>query len=510
MSRTAWLSTGAALALLAVAGCTSVDRAGGDTAGEDALREFYQQEVTWQECGEGFECATYQVPLDYAEPDGERLDIAVRRLPAAAEDAVGSLVVNPGGPGGSGVDYVGAADQIVSEEVRERFDMVGFDPRGVGRSAPVECLDEDGLDDFFGAEVDTEDGDADMTEVTDSGLEELEELNQEFVEACERNSGELMMHLETANVARDMDVLRGVLGDDGLSYLGKSYGTAIGAHYADQFPDRVRALVLDGAVPPETDPLEMSVQQAGGFETALRAFMADCLGEENCPLGEPGDDVDDGVAELADLLADAARDPLDSTLDDGREVNRARAELGVTAAMYQEDLWPRLRTALADAFDGDGTGLLELGDRLYDRRPDGNYENMSAALISVNCSDYASPRDIESYEEASAEAAEESPLFGASFAWGALPCAYWPEEAVAEPAELTGEGADPVLVVGTTRDSATPYEWSEELAARLDSGVLLTRDGDGHTGYQRGNECVDAAVDAYLLETEVVEDGTVC
>ncbi len=509
MSRTAWVGTAASLVLL-VTGCTGAG-SDEDTAGEGALQDFYQQQITWEECGdEGFECATYEVPLDYEDPDGERLEIAVRRLPAAGDAAEGSLVVNPGGPGGSGFDYAAAADTIVSEEVRERFDIVGFDPRGVGRSAPVECLETAELDEYLGADVDTEDSDADLSEVTDSGVAELAQINQEFVDACEENSGEEMMHLGTANVARDMDVLRELLGDEGLSYLGKSYGTSIGAHYADQFPDRVRALVLDGAVLPDLNALEVSVQQAGGFETALRAFVADCLDGGECPLGEPSDDVDSGVGELDDLLADAARDPLDNTVGDDRAVNRARAEMGVMAAMYEENLWPRLRSALSDASDGDGTGLLELGDQLHDRRPDGNYENMSAALISVNCSDYPSPRDVEDYEDAAAEAAEESPVFGASLAWGALPCAYWPEEAVAEPTELTGAGADPVLVVGTTRDSATPYEWSRELADRLESGVLLTRDGDGHTGYRQGNDCVDSAVDDYLLEETVVEDGTEC
>ncbi len=420
--------------------------------------------------------------------------------------------MNPGGPGGSGYDYADAAAKAVSQPVRERFDVVGFDPRGIGRSTPIECLDRQALDDYLGAEVDTESEDADLSEVTDTGLEELERLNREFVEACRENSGDLMLHLETANVARDMDVLRGVLGDEGLSYIGKSYGSYIGTHYADLFPERVRALVLDGALQPGMDQLEMSVQQAQGFETALRAFVEDCLGQRDCPLGDTGaeGDVDSGVAEIAGLLADAAENPLENRLGDGREVNRARAGMGLMAALYSESLWPRVRSALADAFDGDGTALLELADRLYDRHPDGDYENMTAALVSVNCSDHPSPRDIGSYQEAAAEAAEESPLFGPGLAWGALPCAYWPEEAIDEPRELDAAGADPILVIGTTRDSATPYRWAENLAGHLDSGVLLTRDGDGHTAYRTGDACIDEAVDAYLLDTRIVEDGTVC
>ncbi|MDA8369007.1 MAG: alpha/beta hydrolase [Nocardiopsaceae bacterium] len=491
-------------------GCAGGPVGGDEPEGDAALAEFYGQDVEWERCEGEFECGTFEVPLDYADPGGERLEIAVKRLPASGGDAERSLVINPGGPGGSGYDYVSAAADVISEPVRARMDVVGFDPRGVGRSAPVTCLDAAGLDEYFGAEFDSEDGDSDPTEVTEGGLDELEQANREFVEGCRENSGELMMHLGTANVARDMDVLRGVLGDERLTYLGKSYGTYIGAQYADQFPGRVRALVLDGALDPTMDQLEMSVQQASGFETALRAFVEDCLGQQDCPLGGPGDDVDDGLERIAGLLEDAGREPLANRTGDGREVNRARAELGLLASLYSESRWPQARAALTDAFDGDGTALLRLGDALYDRGPDGDYENSTAALVAVNCSDHPSPRDIGDYEEAAAEAAEESPLFGPSLAWGALPCAYWPEEAVAEPEKMDAPGAAPILVVGTTRDSATPYEWAQGLASGLESGVLLTYEGDGHTAYRRGSACVDVAVDAYLLEEEVPEGGKVC
>ncbi|MFC4563841.1 alpha/beta hydrolase [Nocardiopsis mangrovi] len=509
MNTTRWArgAVPAVLAALLAAGCAPAPSGGPEGEEGDPLAEFHGQEISWEECDAGFECGAFEVPLDYEDPGGPRLEIAVKRLPAAGARE-GSLVVNPGGPGGSGYDYAGSATGIVSEQVRERYDVVGFDPRGVGRSSPVTCLDREDLDDFLGAEYDSEDGD--VAELTDEGLRQVEQGNREFVDACWESSGDLMPHMGTADVARDMDVLRAVLGDDRLTYLGKSYGTYIGTLYADLFPDRARALVLDGAVDPSVNQLELSVQQASGFETALRAFITDCLRRSDCPLGGPDDTVESATERIEGLLSGAAREPLRNDLGDGREVNRTRAETGIVAALYSESFWPQVRTALADAFEGDGTALLRLGDRLYDRDSERAYENSTAALVAVNCADHPSPRDIDAYEEAAAEAAAESPIFGPTLAWGALPCAYWPQEAVAEPAPLTGAGADPILVVGTTRDPATPYAWSEALAGRLESGVLLTREGDGHTAYRTGDACVDAAVDAYLLDGEVPEDGTVC
>ncbi|GAA3745567.1 pimeloyl-ACP methyl ester carboxylesterase [Spinactinospora alkalitolerans] len=507
MNRTGPAGCALAIALLA-AGCGG----GAQEEPADPLALFYEQEISWEECEGELECATLEVPLDYAEPEGERLDIAVMRLPAVGGgDPAGSLVINPGGPGGSGLDYVRAASGVVSEQVRREFDVVGFDPRGVGESSPLVCLERADLDEYLGGQVESEDGDGDATEVTPEGLEELEESNREFVEACEARSGDLLPHVGTADVARDVDVLRAALGDDRLTYLGKSYGTYIGALYAERFPERVRALVLDGAMDPGLDQLEMGVQQAEGFTTALHAFVEDCLARPDCPLSEgPDTTVRQGVDRLAGLLEQAGEEPLRSTLGDGREANRARLEMGVLAALYSDRYWPQVREGIDDAFDGDGTALLELGDLLYGREPGGDYENATAALVAVNCADHRSPRDIGAYEEAAAEAAEASPLFGPSMAWGALPCAYWPEEAVSEPVEVDGAGADPILVVGTTRDSATPYHWAESLAAALDSGVLLTREGDGHTAYRMGNACVDQAVDTYLLSARAPEDGMVC
>ncbi|MFB9803624.1 alpha/beta hydrolase [Streptomonospora salina] len=508
----------AALALAAAAaGCTGSggdarpEASGSADAPDGAPARFYGQRIDWRDCGgDGAQCGTVAVPLDYGEPAGERLEIAVQRIPATGNDPAGSLVVNPGGPGGSGFEYAETAARRFGDSVRERFDIVGFDPRGVERSSPITCLGRSAMDDFIAVDFTGRDGASDPAAVSGEGLDELARLNRGFVDGCREHSGELVMHMGTEEVARDVDVLRSALGDDELTFLGKSYGTYLGAHYADMFPDRVRALVLDGAMDPSAGIVELGMRQAEGSEVALRSFIADCLEHADCPLGSEGDGVEPAVDKLSGLLDEAGREPLHSDLDDDRRAGRSWLELGIHSALYSESSWPKLRTALGEAFDGDGTRLLRMGGELYNRDDADAYTNYTSALVTVNCSDRQSPRDIDAFADAAERADATSPLFGASLTWGGMTCAYWPKEAVPEPEPLDAPGAPPILVVGTTRDSATPYEWAENLAAELESGVLLTRDGDGHTAYGRGSDCVDEAVDAYLLRTEPPEEGTVC
>nr|WP_236539236.1 alpha/beta hydrolase [Spiractinospora alimapuensis] len=491
-----------------IAGCAAPPPDSGSTPGEspEDLTGFYEQELTWDSCGGGFECAWFEVPLDYDNPGEETVEIAVRRLPASGDDPVGSLVVNPGGPGGSGVDYVGQSLSTMSPELLTEFDVVGFDPRGVGYSEPLECLDTAGVDAYLGAGiVPEEDG-----SLTEASRTELDERNAEFIAGCEAELGEDLRHLGTANVARDMDILRELLGDERLSYLGKSYGTYLGTHYAARFPENVRAAVLDGAVDPTLSSLEMGTQQAEGFQTALEAFVADCVDQRDCVLGAESDGTPEGaMAELEEFVAGTAEEPLENGLGDGREVNATWTELGLLSALYNEASWPVVRDALTAAYDGDGTELLRLADNLYGRSHDGPYENMTSVLVSVNCIDRPGTEDVDTIQDAANRAAEESPIFGPSLAWGAHVCTDWPGT---EPVEqdFSAVGAAPLLVVGTTRDPATPHVWAERLAGELESGVLLTYDGDGHTAYRMGDPCVDAAVDEYLIEGRPPADGTVC
>ncbi|MFS2295385.1 MAG: alpha/beta hydrolase [Actinomadura sp.] len=483
---------------LAAAGCNGDEDTASPSAVPAGLESFYEQKPSWKDCEDGFECTTVEVPLDYSKPSGDKLGISVIRLPAQdSSDRIGSLLTNPGGPGGSGVDFVRQAGRAFGADLRNRFDIVGFDPRGVAGSDPVRCNTGAQLDDFFSTDATPDD---------ERETRALRAEGEEFAKNCETKAADKLPHVGTANAARDMDVLRAALGDDKLTYYGASYGTYLGAFYAEQFPKNVRALVLDGAVDPTLSSTDLLIEQAKGFETALRAFAEDCVAN-GCPLGDSADAV---ITRIGDLLDDIDKKPLTSTRDD-RKVTESLAVMGIARSLYVKEYWLVLRQALTKAInDSDGTILLGLADEMVDRKADGTYSNQTDANMAVNCVDKPTPQNLAAYGKAAAEAEKSAPRFGPFVVWGGVPCVYWPTQSAPEPKPLTANGADPILVVGTTRDPATPYKWSENLADQLSSGVLLTFEGDGHTAYLQGNACITKAVDDYLVTTDPPEKGTTC
>ncbi len=452
------------------------------------LASFYDQQVQWEPCEGGFECGTVEVPIDYDDPGGQSIALAVNRLPAGG-DAIGSLVLNPGGPGASGVEYAKQAVGQFGTDVLESYDLVGFDPRGVGGSAPLDCLDTAGVDELLASDPNPD---------SEAEVADVQELFADFGEACIEDAGALLEHLSTTVVARDLDVIRAALGDEELYYLGGSYGTLIGALYAEQFPDRVGRLVLDGAVDPSLDLEEVNLVQAEGFETALRSYVEACVAQPACPLG---DDLEEGITRVQDFLTDLDEDPLPTGSD--RELTESLALYGIALPLYAPQLWTTLDQALTQAFEGDGATLLALADAYWRRTPDGYTENIAQVLYAVNCVDDPTDITVDEIEESIPRFEQVSPTFGRTFAWSQLACAQWPVEPAEPMPTIDGQGADPILVIGTTRDPATPYESAVALADQLESGVLLTREGDGHTAYGQGNSCIDSTVDDYLV------DGTV-
>jgi pimeloyl-ACP methyl ester carboxylesterase len=471
------------------------------------LQPYYGQKLSWHGCDSGFECTTFKVPLDYDHPGaagGGDLTLSAVRKQATGQGAprLGSLLVNPGGPGGSAVDYAEYAALTYPAVVRAAYDIVGVDPRGVARSAPVRCLTDAQMDAY--TQVNT-------TPDNQAGVDALVSADKNFAQACQKQSGSLLGHVSTVESARDMDVLRALLGDAKLHYVGKSYGTFLGATYAGLFPTRVGTMVLDGALNPSLNAQQLNAQQAGGFEVAFNAFAADCVKRPGCALGN-------GTVQQADQKLDAFFKSLDANplqTGDPRNLDEALGMTGVISAMYDPAQWPDLRLALADAIgNGNGKGLLALSDQYYERDPSGHYSNLMYANAAVNCLDLppaaTSPDQVRQQLPAYQKA---SPQFGASLAWGGLTCAYWPVKATGAPHVVPARGAAPILVVGTTRDPATPYAWAQGLAQQLDSGTLLTFDGDGHTAYARnpgGSACIDEAVNRYLLQGTVPAKGTVC
>lgn len=469
-----------------------------DTEGvaENLLR-FYGQTLTWTECGTGFDCTDVTAPLDWENPGDGEITLSVIRHQASGT-AKGSLLTNPGGPGASGVDLIqNSLDYAVGADLIANYDVIGFDPRGVGRSTAVTCFDAAGMDDYLYSIPAAPRGTAEWET-------ELLASHKKFAEACEANSNGILPFITTINAARDMDLIRGVLGDKKLNYLGYSYGTFLGATYAELYPERAGRLVLDGAIDPAVSGLEVGATQAIGFESALRAYMKSCLDSGKCPFNGS---VDEAMTDLGALLASVDASPLKN--GDGRRMGADALMTGIIAALYSEDSWSYLTEALNGALQGDPSIAFQLAD-FYNGRENGAYaDNSSEAFRAYNCMDYPVEDDPAAEAASTAKIAEGAPTI-AKYWDGPDSCSVWPYPPTGTRGEIHAKGAGPILVVGTTNDPATPYEWSESLAKQLDEGVLITRVGEGHTGYNKGNTCVDKAVEAFFLDDTVPENGLRC
>ncbi|AIY02907.1 hypothetical protein ART_3308 [Arthrobacter sp. PAMC 25486] len=503
------LTAAAAILGLLLSACTVVapdkpaqtlqTSAGPEIVGEvpPELAGFYTQAVTWTSCNGGFQCAEVEVPLDYAKPDKDSIALSVIRLPATGK-RLGAMLVNPGGPGGSGVNMVkDGAKSYFSSKLRGAYDVVGFDPRGVQRSAGVACLSDAQMDASRQLDFDLS---------TDAGFAAAEAETQRQTALCQENSGPDLAFIDTVSSARDMDILRAVVGDSKLSYMGFSYGTKLGATYAGLFPARVGKFSLDGAMDPSLDIDQVSMGQAVGFENALRAWAANCLSGADCPVSGT---VDDAMQQIRDLIDVYTAAPQQTPA--GRVVTGSEFTGALAFGMYSTDLWDPLTGALIQAFAGDASGMLMLADFSADRDSDGKYNsNTAAAFTAINCLDYPMNSDLAHMREQASLLKKAAPTFGDLLGYSGLSCKSWPFPATGSPAPIAAAGAGPILVVGTTGDPATPYSWAEALATQLDSGVLVTWEGEGHTAYGRANDCLTSVVDNYFVDGKLPAGGTRC
>ncbi|MGW5385933.1 alpha/beta hydrolase [Nocardia sp. NPDC003963] len=471
------------------------------------LSRFYTQALTWEPCAAitdpgvtlppAAQCARIEVPVDYADPDGPTARLAVSRMRATGAK-IGSLLINPGGPGISGLSTVTLGG---GTEVAERFDRVGFDPRGVGASTPaVDCLTP-------------QEADADRAELpvpnTPEGISEAETENREFADRCVARTGtDFLAHLGTREVVQDMDIIRSVLGDQKLNYLGYSYGTRLGSAYAEKFPGNIRAMVLDGAIDPTQDPVAESLRQAAGFQKAFDAYAADCAQAPECPLGTDPAQAVPRFRALVDPLWDApaaTADPRGLSYDD--------AITGVQQTLYGTDFWPVLTVGLTELAQGRGDTLLQYADMYNGRRDDGTYDNVTDAFEAIRCVDDARIDDRAVAGRQDTEYRRAAPFLDDGRGTGAAPlelCAAWPVPNTSRPHEITVQGLPELVVVSTTGDPATPYQAGVDLADQL-GAALVTHEGDSHTVvFTGGATCVDDAVVSYLVDLSAPAEGLRC
>lgn len=460
------------------------------------LARYYHQQVTWTPCGDSDKCASVWVPLDYVHPDGLAITIRAKMRPSGdPAHAFGTIFVNPGGPGRSGIAFLDRVD--FAAPVTSESQVVGFDPRGVGESTPVHCLPSRELDAYVAA---------DRSPDSPSEIATLLRMQRHFARGCVRESGPLLSHVSTIEAARDMDILRSVVLDPYLNYYGASYGTGLGATYAALFPHRVGRMVLDGGVDPDQPPHARALGQTIALQTALTAYLTDCVSGKHCPLGG---NVTAAQMHLIELFRQIDADPLPTA--SGRDLTEGLAFSGLVQGLSSRARWSVETRALDQALAGSGDALLSLSDRYVGRDRSGSYiDNRVEAQAAVSCLDHPDRRSLADIQARSSELLEASPVFGPAATWLPAACASWPTVPTLPRLDYSAPGARPILVIGTTHDAATPYQGAVNLADEIDGGVLLTHTGEGHPAYGSGNVCIEDAVNFYLTNGRPPADGARC
>lgn len=454
-------------------------------------------EIVWSKCKADpqseNECGNLVVPFDYENPSIGSFTLYLIRRPANIQSTkIGSMLVNPGGPGFGGSGVAADAEYYFSEELLDRFDIIGWDPRGTGLSTPeVDCVDK--YDEYFGI---------DSTPESPEEKQAIVDASQKFNDKCVARSGEILPYISTQSTARDMDSIRRALGEDKITYFGFSYGSELGATWATMFPDTVRAAVLDGASDPNATSLDQGLSQAMGFEKQLDVFLAQCSKRSTCAFYSNGN----SAAALDKLLTEIDLNPLVVSAD-RTPVTQGVMYTALAQAMYSDVLWPQLQRALADAVSGDGAGILKLNDEYFQRKPDGTYGNELEAFLAISCLDDPGPTSVDAVDEQIPVFTKAAKRFGPSFAYG-YSCALWPVAQV-ERLTITGKGAGPIVVIGTTGDPATPIESSRKASKALEGGIFLTVKADQHTGYGL-NACVISSIDRYLIDLDAPPVGKIC
>jgi pimeloyl-ACP methyl ester carboxylesterase len=453
------------------------------------LKDYKSQELNWRLCYDGYQCSSFKVPVDYEKVGNQSFTLQVLRHNALDQkNKLGAILVNPGGPGGSATFYAYNAEYIMSSKINRKYDIVGFDPRGVNESGEIRCLSDSEEDTFLNAEA----GDG-----KPASIAALKAISKNFADKCAKAAGSKLRHYSTLEAAKDMEILRILLNEKKLNFLGKSYGTYLGTLYAALFPDSVGRIVLDGAVSPNVSTREQQLAQAIAFDKALNNFLAS---QERFTLGD-----------IKNLLSQAALNPLKSP--DERVATQSTLITAIATTLYDSEAgWKNLKKMLDQAITKRETKeIFKQADEYNNRASDGTYySNQTDVSIVISCLDWEEPRTIEEMTLDRKEFIKVAPVFGPYLNFAGLPCKYWKSKPQLPPMPLKEIKTSPILVIGVTNDPATPYKWAQDLTKVFSNAKLLTLNGDGHTGHNQGNECIDSVVDSYFLTGKIGPEPLIC